>query len=67
MTAIVSMCLIDSCEEIQRLAIRTELDRIKPPPPCKLCLPGDPCWYHRTPEQNAAMAARLRAEREAGQ
>lgn len=51
------MCLIGACEEIQRLALVNELDRIKPAAPCKVCRPDDPCWYHRTPAQNAALAA----------
>jgi hypothetical protein len=41
------MCLIDACEAIAAEAVKMELERVRPEVPCKVCKPGDPCYWHR--------------------
>lgn len=52
-------CLIDSCEEMMRLGVALELDRIKPAPPCHLCTPTEKCFWCMTfAERQAKNAAK---------
>lgn len=43
------MCLIDACEQLAKMLEAARRERAEPDPPCRLCEPGDPCWFHRVP------------------
>jgi hypothetical protein len=43
--------LLSIIEDMQRLAAESELERVRPDVPCKLCTIESACYWHRLPKK----------------
>lgn len=41
------MSILSDIDAMAELLVKNELIRIRPAEPCKQCLPGSPCYWHR--------------------